>query len=138
MSLLVLAQSAVQDSSSGAGIVFLMLVGIGITSALALTPRGRRSLMPAVAILIGLVIVYSTLADAFNNKDAIGTAFTVITVLGLFIGVLLVLGGFGALREGIALPPVEGREPEIEPSAPRITPNPDASDDVGADSSQLR
>jgi threonine/homoserine/homoserine lactone efflux protein len=128
MLMAVLAQTVPQDTSSGAGIVFGMLALIGVVSVVAITPRGRRSLMPAVAVLLGVVIAYTSLADARN------ATFSVITVLGLFIGVVLVFGGFGALREGIALPPVEGKEPEIEPRAPAIerTPSHDAADSSAA------
>lgn len=128
---LLLAQTTPDDTSSGAAIVFGMLVLIGALSILALTPRGRRTLMPAVAILLGLVIAYTSIADART------ATFSVITVLGLLVGLTLVLGGFGALREGLVLPAVEGREPEIEPRAPRITPDGEASDEVGADSSEV-
>lgn len=130
-SLGVLAQTQPEDTSSGALIVFGMLVVIGIVSVVAITPRGRRSLMPAVAILLGLVIVFTSLSDAFT------ATFSVITVLGLFIGITLVLGGFGALREGIALPPVEGIEPEIEPRAPRVTPPGVESHQAGADPTEV-
>lgn len=132
MRALVLAQTAPDDTSSGAAIVFGMLVLIGALSILALTPRGRRTLMPAVAILLGLVIAYTSIADARS------ATFSVITVLGLFIGLTLVLGGFGALREGLTLPAVEGKEPEIEPRAPRITPDGDPSAHSGADSTEVR
>ncbi len=129
---LVVAQTAVEDTSSGAAIVFGMLVFIAALSILALTARGRRTLMPVIAILLGLVISYTSIADAVT------AVFSVITVLGLLIGLTLVLGGFGALREGLVLPAVEGRDPEIEPRAPRITPDGDGSDQVGADSPEVR
>jgi hypothetical protein len=130
--LFALAQTAPEDTSSAAVIVFGMLVLIGAVSILALTPRGRRTLMPAVAIMLGLVIAYTSIADART------ATFSVITVLGLFIGLTLVLGGFGALREGLALPEVEGKEPEIAPRAPRITPGEEPPSKAGADSSEVR
>ncbi len=43
-----------------------MVVLVGVLSLLALTQRGRRSLMPAVAILLGAVIVFTSLSDAFR------------------------------------------------------------------------
>lgn len=128
----VLAQTAPEDTSSGAAIVFGMLVFIAVLSILALTPRGRRTLMPAIAILLGVVITFTSIADARN------AVFSVITVLGLLVGVTLVLGGFGALREGLVLPAVEGRDPEIEPQAPRITPDGDGSSQVGADPPEVQ
>jgi hypothetical protein len=128
----VVAQTAVEDTSSGAAIVFGMLVFIAALSILALTARGRRTLMPVIAVLLGLVITYTSIADAFT------AVFSVITVLGLLIGLTLVLGGLGALREGLVLPAVEGRDPEIEPRAPRITPDGDGTDQVGADSPEVR
>lgn len=129
---LVLGQTAPSDTSSGAAIVFGMLALIGILSFVALTPAGRRSLMPAVAILLGLVISYTSLADAFR------ATFSVITVLGLLVGITLTLGGLGALREGIAIPPVEGKEPEIEPRAPRVTPPEGDSTKPGAGNAEVR
>ncbi len=132
MGALVLAQTAPEDTSSAGVIVFGMFIAIALVSIVALTPRGRRSLMPAVAIMLGLVISYTTIADAFT------ATFSVITVLGLLIGTTLVLGGFGALREGITLPAVEGKEPEIEPRAPRITPDGDGTDQVGAEPPEVR
>ncbi|MBO9531882.1 MAG: hypothetical protein J7513_02795 [Solirubrobacteraceae bacterium] len=130
-SVLTLAQTTVEDSSSGAAIVFAMLAGIAALSILALTPRGRRSLMPAIAILLGATITYTTIADAVQ------ATISVLTVLGLVIGFTLVLGGFGALREGIVVPPVEGNEPEIEPQPPRITPGDDFSRESGADAPEV-
>lgn len=124
---LLLAQVTPDDTSSGAVIVFGMLVLIGVLSILALTSWGRRSLMPLVAIILGLVVLYTTVADAISVHT-----ISILTVLGLLIGLTLVLGGFGALREGIALPPVEGVEPEIEPRSPRITPTDGASTESGA------
>jgi hypothetical protein len=131
LSALVLGQTAPADSSSGAGIVFAMLFGIALLSVVALTPRGRRSLMPAIAILLGLVVTYTTVADAFQ------ATISVLTLLGLVIGVTLVLGGFGALREGIAVPPVEGKEPEIEPQPPRITPDGEHRSESGANAPEV-
>ncbi|MEH3053866.1 MAG: hypothetical protein PGN13_07645 [Patulibacter minatonensis] len=126
-----LAQSTPQDTSSGAGIVFAMLIGIALLSILALTPNGRRFLMPTIAILLGLVIIYTTIADA------VSAVVSVLTILGLFIGATLVLGGFGALREGITLPEVEGVEPEIEPQPPRIAPTETASTQEGASPTEV-
>lgn len=126
-----LAQASTADTSSAPALVFGMLVVIAAVSIVALTPRGRRSLLPAIAVMIGALITYTSIADAFIAR------FSVITVLGLFIGVMLILGGFGALREGIALPPVEGKDPEIEPRSPRVMP-PDAdSTEPGAGPSQV-
>ena len=125
---LLLAQVSPDDTSSAAAIVFGMLVLVGVLSVLALTSWGRRSLMPAVAIILGLVILYTTVADAISVHTV-----SILTILGLLIGATLVLGGFGALREGIALPPVEGHDPEIEPRSPRITPADGGSTAPGAD-----
>lgn len=133
MSGLFLAQSSTEDTSSAAAIVFGMLALVGIVSVVALTGRGRRSLMPAVAILLGTTIIYTSVADALSIHS-----ITVLTILGLLIGVTLVLGGFGALREGIALPPVEGHEPEIEPQSPRITPPEADSAKPGAHAPEVR
>ena len=127
----VLAQSAVKDTSSAAVIAFGMLIGIALVSFLALTPIGRRSLMPVIAILLGLFISFTTLSDAAQ------ATFSWITALGLLIGVTLVLGGFGALRDGLALPEVEGKEPEIEPRPPRITPDGPRPAESGADASDV-
>ncbi|MFT4036421.1 MAG: hypothetical protein QM679_12680 [Patulibacter sp.] len=111
-----LAQSTTPDTSSAAGLTFGMLVLIGVLSIVALTPRGRRLLMPLIAILLGSVVIFTSLSDAFAHT------FSILTALGLFIGVTLLLGGLGALREGVALPPVEGKEPQITPQPPRVTP----------------
>jgi hypothetical protein len=123
---LLIAQTTAKDSSSSATIVFGMLALVGILSVLALTTRGRRSLMPVIAVLLGIVITYTSVSDALN------ATFSIITVLGMLIGATLVLGGLGALREGVALPPVEGRDPEIEPRAPRITPSDTDPEQPGA------
>ncbi len=112
----VLAQTEPANSSSAAAAVFGVVVLIGLLSILALTSWGRRSLMPLVAVLLGLLVGVTTIFDAMEAR------VSALTVLGLFFSLLLVVGGLGALREGIALPQVEGTEPTIEPQPPRITP----------------
>lgn len=112
----VVAQAQPEDSSSAAAIVFGVFVLVGVLSVFALTKRGQRTLLPVIAILIGLSILVTTIADARN------ATISALTVLGLFFGGLLVLGGAGALREGVALPQVEPVEPTVDPKPPRITP----------------
>ena len=115
--LLVLAQSKPEDTSTAAAAVFGVIVLIGVLSIFALLPRGRRLLLPVIAMLLGLVICFTTIADARN------ATISPLTVLGLFFGGLLVIGGAGALREGVAMPQVEGVEPTIDPAPPRVTPD---------------
>jgi FtsH-binding integral membrane protein len=113
----VLAQSQPEDTSSAAAAVLGVFLLVGILSIFALTKRGQRTLLPIIAILIGLSIVATTIADARN------ATVSALTVLGLFFGGLLVFGGAGALREGVALPQVEPVEPTIDPQPPRATPD---------------
>lgn len=113
----VLAQTDPEDTSTAVAVVFGVFVLVAILSVFALTKRGQRTLLPIIAILIGLSIVVTTIADARN------ATISALTVLGLFFGGLLVFGGAGALREGIALPEVEPVEPTIDPQPPRITPD---------------
>lgn len=129
---LLVAQTATEDTSSGGWIVLGMLVLVGVVSILALTGVGRRSLMPVVAILLGGSIVYGTINDA-----SIAGTISVLTILGLLVGGTLVLGGFGALREGLVVPQVDGREPEAEPQPPRITPAETNSAQSGANSTEV-
>lgn len=113
----ILAQARPEDSSSAAAAVFGVIALVGVFSIFALISKGRRMLLPVVAVLLGASIVVTTIAEA-----RIAT-FSPITVLGLFFGGLLVIGGIGAFREGVSVPEVEGVEPEIHPSPPRITPD---------------
>ena len=114
--LLVLAQAQPSDTSSAAAAVFGVVLLVGIFSIIALTSKGRRTLLPIVAVLLGLAIIVTTIADARNST------FSALTVLGFFFGGLLLIGGAGAVREGVALPKVEGVEPSIDPAPPRISP----------------
>ncbi len=113
----VVAQTQPADTSSAAAVVFGVVVLIGLLSIVALTSKGRRSLLPLVGVMIGLLIGVTTIVDAVNAR------ISALTVLGLFFAFLLVVGSLGALREGLAMPQVEGVEPEIKPSAPRVTPD---------------
>ncbi len=115
--LFVLAQTKPEDTSSAAAAVFGVIVLVGLFSIFALVSRGRRTLLPIVAILLGLTICFTTIADARN------ASISALTILGLFFGGLLVVGGAGAAREGIAMPEVEGVEPSIDPAPPRVTPD---------------
>lgn len=108
-SLFVLGQTDPADTSSAAALVFGVLALIGVVSILGLTARGRRFFMPLVAILLGLAIIATSISDARIAQ------VSALTVLGLFFGILLMIGGAGALREGVALPEVEGVEPSIDP-----------------------
>lgn len=112
----VLAQNQPEDTSSAAAAVFGVLILVGVLSIFALTKRGQRTLLPVIAVLIGVSITVTTIDDARTHT------ISALTVLGLFFGGLLILGGLGALREGIALPKVEGVEPSVEPHAPRNAP----------------
>lgn len=120
MSLLahVLAQ-AEPDSSSAPAVIFGVLLAIGLLSILALTKRGQRTLLPLLTVLIGGLIGATTIADATWSS------LSVITLLGLGISLLLILGGLGALREGIILPDVTQPDDNSDDSgshSPRDTP----------------
>lgn len=104
------------DTSTAVAAVFGVFVLVAVLSVFALTKRGQRTLLPIIAILIGLSIIATTIADARN------ATISALTVLGLFFGGLLLIGGLGALREGVALPTVEGVDPPVEPHSPRVTP----------------
>lgn len=108
-----------EESTSSAAIVVLAVFGlIVIVSLVALFAKaGRRLLLPVIAILLGASTAATTVWEAFTNRPS------PITFIGLVIGVLLLTGGFGALREGVLLPEVEGHDPEIAPQPPRITPD---------------
>lgn len=112
-----LAQAKPEDTSTAAAAVLGVFILVAVLSIFALTKRGQRTLLPVIAILIGLSIVATTIADARN------ATVSALTVLGLFFGGLLVVGGAGALREGIALPAVDPVEPTVDPQPPRITPD---------------
>ena len=107
------------DSSSGAAVVFGVIVLIGVLSIIGLTGRGRRTIMPLIAILLGASIIATTISDASS------AAISPITFLGLFFGGILAIGGLGALREGIVVPTVEGVEPDVHPQRPPSTPHDD-------------
>lgn len=106
-----------ETTSSAAAAVFGVFILIGVLSVIGVTSRGRRTIMPLVAVLLGASIVATTISEAKMNR------ISPITFLGLFFGGLVAIGGFGALREGIAVPTVEGHDPEVPPQAPRITPD---------------
>jgi sugar phosphate permease len=112
---LVLAQDTAQKTSSTAAVVFGMFALVGILSIFALTKRGRRTLMPVVALLLGVAIGITTVTEAHANR------ISPITFLGLFVAGLLIFGGLGALREGILVPKVEGHDPPIDPVGPPAT-----------------
>lgn len=97
-----------EDTASDAPLIFGMVALVGILSLLAVTTRGRRSLMPLVAVGMGVLIGYQSISDAVRSDQ-----ISVLTVMGLLIAGVLGLGGLGALREGIAIPPVEGQEPAV-------------------------
>ena len=105
------------ETSSAAIAIFGVFALVGIFSIVALTSRGRRVLLPLVVVLLGAAIGVTSISEAFTFR------VSPITFIGLFFSVVLVMGGLGAAREGIALPEVEGVEPEVHPSAPRITPD---------------
>ncbi|MDQ8043954.1 MAG: hypothetical protein AAGC46_04945 [Solirubrobacteraceae bacterium] len=115
----VLAQSSGPDTSSPAAVIFGVLLLVGILSLFAMTTWGRRTFGPLVAILIGASILASTLATTWHNS------LTVLTFVGLFFGAVVLIGGFGALREGVLMPEVEGVEPDIHGRPRDVTPSDD-------------
>lgn len=88
------------DTATGAAVILGVLFLIGVLAAIGISGWGRRHLLPLVAVLIGGVIGATAIADALNNR------VSVLTLLSLFIAFVLVMGGLGALREGITLPDV--------------------------------
>ena len=116
MSIAAVVAQVPEDTSSTAAAVFGVVALIAILSVVGLTRRGRRTIMPLVAILLGASIIATTIADATSAMPS------PITLLGLFFGGILAIGGLGALREGVAVPEVEGVEPEIRPGATPRTP----------------
>jgi hypothetical protein len=106
------------DSSSAAAAVFGVFFLVGILSLVAITKRGRRTVGPLVAILLGASIIATTISDA--SKATVSA----ITFLGLFFGGIVAIGGIGALREGMSVPEVDGVEPEIHSRSP-FTPGDD-------------
>jgi len=108
-----------EETTSSAAIAVLAVFGlIVIVSVVALFAKaGRRLLLPVIAVLLGASTVATTVWEAVTNRPS------PITFIGLVIGILLLTGGLGALREGVILPDVEGTEPEVAPQPPRITPD---------------
>lgn len=88
------------DTSSAAAVIFGIVFLIGGIGILGVTTWGRRHLLPLVSILLGAAIAAMTFADASWSN------ISVITLLGLFIAFVLIMGGIGAFREGVALPDV--------------------------------
>ena len=115
--LTVIGQLAPADTSTTAAVVFGVIVVIGVLSIIGLTRRGRRTIMPLVAILLGASIIATTISDATS------ATISPITFLGLFFGGILAIGGLGALREGVEVPKVEGVEPDIHPRGPHSPPD---------------
>lgn len=100
IALLTILAQAEPDSSSAPAVIFGVVALIGGISLFGLTSWGRRHILPLVTVLIGGLIGATTIADASWSR------LSVITLLGLFIAALLIIGGLGALREGITLPNV--------------------------------
>lgn len=98
-SLPLIAQSTA-DTSSAAAVIFGVLALVGIISILGITSQGRRRLLPLIAVLLGALIAVTAASDAVSNS------FSVLTFLSLFIALILISGGIGALREGTVLPDV--------------------------------
>ena len=105
------------DTSSAAIAIFAVVIGVGLLSIVAVSSRGRRTLLPVTAILLGAAVLASTISVAWVNRSISPVFF-----IGLFIAALLMSGGLGALREGTALPHVEGVEPTIGPRPPLVDP----------------
>lgn len=103
-----------QDTASDAPLIFGMVALVGLLSLLAITPRGRRSLMPLVAVGIAFVIGYQSISDAFRADQV-----SILTIMGLLLAFVLGMGGLGALREGIAIPAVDGVEPQVSSATTR-------------------
>lgn len=105
------ATPPVETSSSAAAVIFGVFALVGVISIIGVASKnGRRTILPLVAILLGASIVATTVSEANINS------ISPITVLGLFFGGVIALGGFGALREGMVVPRVEGVEPSIDGS----------------------
>lgn len=111
--------AAASDTSSGAALVFGVLFLVAVLSLFAMTTWGRRTFGPLVAILIGASILASTLAASWQ------TPLTVLTFVGLFFGAVILIGGFGALREGVLMPEVEGVDPDPHGRPRDVTPSDD-------------
>lgn len=118
-SLVVLAQSKLPDdtpppvetTSAAAAAIFGVFALVGIISIVGVASKGgRRTVLPLVAILLGVSIVVTTISEANINS------ISPITALGLFFGALIAIGGFGAMREGLIVPEVEGVEPSVDGS----------------------
>lgn len=116
---LVIAQAAAEEdnSASAAAAVFGVFALVGVLSIIGVASRnGRRLMLPLVAILLGASIIATSVSEARANS------ISVLTFIGLFFGILVAVGGYGALREGIVVPDVEGVEPD-----PTGKPGPGAS-----------
>lgn len=113
---LVLAQAAADEetTSSAAAAVFGVFALVGILSIVGIASRsGRRVILPLVAILLGASIVATSVAEARSN------GISPVTFIGLFFGLIVAIGGAGALREGMAVPEVEGVDPDPQGPTPR-------------------
>ncbi len=108
-SVLMLAQAATSEdtTASAAAAVFGVFALVGILAIVGVASKsGRRVILPLVAILLGASILATSVSEARAN------VISPLTFIGLFFGLVVAIGGFGALREGMTVPEVEGVEPD--------------------------